>query len=392
MISVEEAKNIIQKNRINLNWEEILIYDALGRVTSEDIHSPFNVPQFDQAAMDGYGVTYEDTKNVNRLKIFDTIPAGMNFTKEIPKGNAIRIFTGAKVPKGIDTIIIQEDVDASVHGYISFETQKVIKGTNIRKQGSQLNENACAIEKGTKITPTTIGLLASMGIKKVKVELNPRVSIIITGDELMQDTDAFQEAKIFESNGIMLKSLLKEIRIEDVSLLHCKDDEGEIINMINEELSKADIILITGGISVGKYDFTYSALKKLAIEELFYKIRQKPGKPLFFGKKNQTLVFGMPGNPAAVVTCFYSYILLAIYGIFEINKNKIRLPLHEKYVKKNNLANFLKASIINNGISIHGGQESNVLLSFVNASGLAYIPEEVGSLESGDLVEIQLFK
>lgn len=391
MISVLEAKRIILQNPIYTESESVKIEDALGRRISEDIFAPFDIPQFDQSAMDGYGFNLDEIIQTSELNVFAEIPAGIDFSMEIPKGNAVRIFTGAKIPNSVDTIVVQEEVTINESGKLIIDRNSVVKGSNIRKRASQLKKMDCVVPKGTKLTAPILGLLASMGIHCVNVFKSPSVSLIITGNELLSKNDTAQEAKIFESNGIVLKSLLKEIGINQVTINYCKDDLMELESIISNEISRSEIVIITGGISVGKYDFTKTALKNVGVSELFHKIKQKPGKPLFFGKKNKTLIFGLPGNPAAVVTCFINYIKLSILGEKELYNRTIRLPLLEKFTKKPGLSYFLKAKVIDGKISIQKGQESNVLLSFLDADGLVYISEDVEKLEVGDYTEIQLF-
>ncbi|MCK6650147.1 MAG: molybdopterin molybdotransferase MoeA [Bacteroidia bacterium] len=393
MISVSEAHKIISENCQALGVIIISIEDAFGYSTSSDIYSDVDLPHFDQSAMDGYAFLFQDFEKKQEIEIISEIPAGFDYSSEIVSGFGVRIFTGAKIPKGVDTIVIQEDAKL-VGNKLQIENKDIIKESNIRRKGSQIKKGECAIPKGTKLTPPLIGFLASMGIRSVNVHKKPKISIIVTGTELITADQERTVGKIYESNGITLKTALRSIGITDISLFHVNDDENELKNTLKKALDNSDIILLTGGISVGKYDFTYSAMKQLEIKELFYKVKQKPGKPLFFGKKENTAIFGLPGNPAAVITCFYNYVFQAI-NIYSGNNSiflkSLQLKTASDYKKKIGLTTFLKANINNNKVIIHEGQESNILSSYLNSDCMVSLPEQTEEIYKNDLVEILLF-
>ncbi|MBL7890769.1 MAG: molybdopterin molybdotransferase MoeA [Bacteroidia bacterium] len=393
MISVEEAKNIILNNTSVLGIQNIKVEDALNRTISEDVYATIDIPMFDQAAMDGYGISHDTFIKGGGIFTAKEIAAGADSNDQFSEGEAIRIFTGAKIPEGIDTVIIQEDVSIA-NNEILLHSNSIIKGANVRKKGSQIKKGECAIPKGTRLTPPLIGFLTSLGIKEINVFAIPGVNIIITGNELISVNDNLEGSKVFESNGITLKSALQMMGIKDIYIHHCGDNKEALCEILMKVIKTSNIIIITGGISVGKYDYTHSALEQINATELIYKVKQKPGKPMYVGKKGDVLVFGLPGNPAAVVSCFYNYVYPAIKSVCgeKITSLKsVRLPLLDSFSKKQGLANFLKASIHNNQLKIHNGQESNILNTFLDADGLVYLSEEKEQVQAGEIAEIILF-
>ncbi|MCX6297441.1 MAG: molybdopterin molybdotransferase MoeA, partial [Bacteroidetes bacterium] len=254
MVSVVKALEIILDNANPYGTSVVQIENALGFVVSENIFSPIDLPLFDQSAMDGYGIIFKDFSDKKEIEIISEIPAGFEYSLEIKSGYGVRIFTGAKLPIGIDTVVIQEESNVEKNR-LRINNPNLQLGSNIRKKGSQITKGACAIPAGTKLTPALIGYLSSMGITEVNVFIKPRISVIVTGTELVERGEKLDESKIFESNSITLKTALRSIGIEDVKIITAQDNEKVLKKIIEEEISNTDILLFTGGISVGKYDF-----------------------------------------------------------------------------------------------------------------------------------------
>lgn len=389
MISVEEAKNLVLI-RVDKQPKMFLsIKNALNFFLAEDIFAPICIPLFNQSAMDGYAFKFQDLNR--KLTIIDTVPAGDERVIEVKNGEAVRIFTGSKVPDSCDTVVMQELTIVELNQLLVKDAGLKLGG-NVRKKGNQINKGDLALTKGTKINPATIGFLATLGITEVEVYSLPKVCIIATGSELVKLGGSLKEGQIFESNTHMLSAAFEQMGITPI--IHVvKDDRIETEQLIKETIEKFDFLIISGGISVGDYDFVKESLINNQVKEVFYKVNQKPGKPLFFGKKEGKSVFALPGNPAAALNCFYMYVLPAI-NISLGSKSPflpiIKLPLDSNYLKKEGRAYFLKAQIKNNQVTLLLGQDSDALQSFALADGLVYFPAKKEILEQNELVDFYL--
>lgn len=304
-VTVGRAKELLQSLHIPRKTEHLPLNKAIGKLIAAPILAPMQVPSFDNSGMDGYAFAWEDAGESRKLA--QVVQAGSNPDFTLEKGTAVRIFTGAPVPKGADTVVQQEWVTV-VGEVIFFEVEKLNQGQNVRKVGSQCKKGELILPAETPITPGTIGLLASLGISEVEVFASPKVSIILTGDEIVELGDSLRPGQIYNSNGPALQSYLTQIGIADVQILKVKDEEAAVVRVIREAMDSSDVVLLTGGISVGDYDFVKGGLEKNGVKQLFYKVRQRPGKPLFAGKKDEKLIFALPGNPASVLSCFIQYV------------------------------------------------------------------------------------
>ncbi len=390
MISVEKAKKLLLKNANALLIRDVGIADSLGSILQENVVSPINLPPFHQSSMDGYAILFSDYFQKRKIKIVGEIPAGNNYKKKLSRGQAVRIYTGAPIPIGADTVIMKERVRTE-NGYLIINDTLLKPGANIRKKGAQIKKGAVALQKKTIITPGGIGYLAAMGITVVKVISKPTITVVITGSELKKPGDKLSNGQIYESNSFAIVAVLRSIGLKLKNIVFVKDDEKEVFKTIKKAIKKSDIVIITGGISVGDYDFTGKSLHNLGVTTIFYKVKQKPGKPLFVGKLEDTLIFGLPGNPASVLSCFYEYVYPAIklmQGFKNPFLSQIQLPIATDYPKKKGLAFFLKGKIANNTVFPLEGQESFVLSSFAIADCLIYLPEESESIKMGELVEV----
>lgn len=391
MISVEKAKALIVKNTGVLPVSKQLVAEVQGCVLAENIKAPLHLPPFDQSAMDGYALIRSDVMNQKKIKIVGEVAAGKFFKRKIKSGEAVRIFTGAPVPAGADAVIMQEKVTFQ-NGYI-IAGEVPLKSENIRKAGSQIKQGKVALQKGAVLTPGSIGYLTAMGIASVNIFTRPRISVIVTGSELKKPGTKLKSGQIYESNSYALAAALKSIGIPKAKIISIPDDELKTEQALQRALTHSDMILLTGGISVGDYDFVGKALQKLRVKNIFYKIKQKPGKPLFFGKYNKTLIFGLPGNPAAVLSCFYEYVYPAIrlmQGHKQPFLRSVFLPLLTSYTKKTGLSFFLKGKISEQGVTPLHGQESYIVSSFSQADSLIYLTEQTGYIKKGTTVEVHL--
>ncbi|KAB2859277.1 MAG: molybdopterin molybdotransferase MoeA [Flavobacteriales bacterium] len=389
MISVETAKELIVKN-IQPNPTSIKSLNfSLNHYLANDVISDVDIPLFNQSAMDGYAFKFSDKQLT--LKVIDEIAAGDTKWVDVKNGEAIRIFTGSKLPESCDTVVMQELTERNGNELIVKDEGLKFQG-NVRLKGNQLKKGAVALKKGTKLTPAAIGFLATLGIEKVSVYEKPSVAILATGSELMPLGSSLKEGQIFESNTHMLNAAINPFDVKlEINVI--KDDLTTTKIAIKSALDKFDVVILSGGISVGDYDFVKECLLENEVKEVFHKIKQKPGKPLFFGKKGKKLVFALPGNPAAALSCFYMYVFPALQltlGNLNPFLPSLQLPLAEKFIKKEGRAVFLKSVIQNNKVELLKGQDSDALQSFAIAHGLTYIPSEKDAVEQNELVEFYL--
>ncbi|CAN5462821.1 hypothetical protein BH11BAC1_BH11BAC1_01930 [soil metagenome] len=390
MISVKEAQENILRTVSVSKTEMRTISNACGFVLSKDIFAPLDLPPFDQSAMDGYAIIAADFFGGQKITVTGESAAGKSYTKKISSGQAIRIFTGAEIPNGADAVVMQEKavIDKNI---LSITDENLKTGLNIRTKGSQIKKGELALSKGMLISPAGIGFLASMGLKNISVFKKPTVSVIITGNELQKAGTKLSKGNIFESNGLTLVSALKQSGIVNVKTFFVRDNEKQTAKIFQQALKVSDFILFTGGISVGDYDFVGSVLKKEKVTEVFYKVKQKPGKPLFFGTKNKKYIFGLPGNPASVLTCFYQYVIPAVKkysGYINCLPATLGLPLTKDIKKKKGLAHFLKATTDFKTVTPLEGQESYIMKSYAESNCLVVFPEEKEIVLLGEIVEV----
>lgn len=388
MINIVEAKNILEKNTIILCEEEIDVTNSLSRILSNHILSPIDVPSFDNSAMDGYAFQFQKGKNT--YQVVTKIQAGDFPTFILKENETARIFTGAPIPKGADTVIPQESVQVE-NEKIFFEENHIQIGNHIRFCGAQCKKGDIIVQSGTPITPGVIGLLSSVGIVKVKVFRQPLVKVIITGNEIVEPGTILKQGEIYNSNQSAIGSYLQLLGIKNVEIFHVKDNLEELKKNVSSALKSCDVLILSGGISVGEYDFVYNALSENGVEALFYKIKQKPGKPLFVGKKENQIIFALPGNPAAVLSCMNQYVkpcLLQMMGAKEAFESNLKLPLAHDWKKKTPLANILKAEIKNGKVTILEGQDSFNLQAFAVANAFVVLYEQDMFKQKGEFVEI----
>jgi len=386
MISVEEAKQLIENNIIPNEKIMISLKNAVNYNLSKDVIAPINMPPFRQSAMDGYALRLQ---NSEAYTVIDEVKAGDSHHPILNNGEAIRIFTGAAVPNTANAVVMQEKVTVE-NGTLKLQ-KIVLSEENVRPMGEQVKKGAIALKEGTKLTPAAIGYLASLGITDVEVYKKPTIAIVVTGNELTEPGTSLQYGKIYESNSIMLESTLASLDYTDVSIHKVEDDYINTRNLLNTIINENDLVLITGGISVGDYDFVGKALEELAVEEVFYKVKQKPGKPLFFGKKDNTPIFALPGNPAAALSCFYIYTYPALQkmsGTKNYHLANASAKSTSSFIKKGDRAQFLKAHITNDNVEILEGQSSAMLQTFALANAFVYVSEEQLNIAIGDNVQV----
>ncbi|WP_035647048.1 gephyrin-like molybdotransferase Glp [Flavobacterium sp. ASV13] len=386
MIKVEEAIAIIEANSTKMPTKHISVSKALGYVLAEKVISPINMPPFRQSAMDGYAFAHSIRHQYDVVGISQ---AGDHSNIKLKSTEAVRIFTGAHVPDDADTVVMQEHVMANSNSILIAEMPQ--KFSNVRPKGEQIAKDDVVFEANALITPAAIGFLACLGITEVEVYKKPKVAILVTGNELVQPGKKLKKGKIYESNSVMLEAGLQTIGIEKTKVYRVKDNLKATKKALKSILNKYDIVLISGGISVGDYDFVKEALLQNDVKELFYKINQKPGKPMFFGSKNETLVFALPGNPASSLTNFYIYVAPAVknrIGFSEIHKPKVVRKLNSEIKNNTGKTLFLKAKYDETSVTVLDGQSSAMLNTFAVANSLLIVPEEIENYKKGQLVTL----
>lgn len=391
MISAQEAKKIILEYIRQSAVIEVPIEESLGQLSALDIFSPLDLPPFPQSSMDGYAFSYADLNNPEGLEIVDQIAAGDSTSIQIQPGQAVRIFTGAAVPEGADTIIMQEKTEIR-DKRLFIKDRALIPGTHLRSMGSEIKKGDPALTKDSLLNPAAIGFLASMGLTKVSVYARPTLGILITGNELESPGHALPYGKVYDSNSFTFKSAFQQIGIREISILKVTDQVALLIEALHGALDKHDVVILTGGVSVGDFDFVIEATRHCGVQQVFHKIKQKPGKPFYFGVKEGKYVFGLPGNPASSLTCFYEYIEPAIQKMMgKPSSIKIaRAPITAEYDKPAGLTHFLKAYFDGSRVTPLDAQESFRLKSFARANALIAIDENTTSVSVGEEVEVHI--
>ncbi len=387
LINVAEAKKIIEEKTQTLQPVLTALKDSVGKTLATDVYAPVNIPAFTQSGMDGYALSFSSG---NTLPITGEQAAGAKTFATLEPGKAVRIFTGAVVPEGADTVVMQEKTKV-VNGFLHIESE-IKLGDNVRLPGTEIEKDALALSAGTTLTPASIGFLAGMGIAEVAIIPSPRISIIVTGNELQAPGTVPEFGKVYESNSFGLIAALQQLHIKDITVYQSEDDVDTLTKTLQTALDSSDMVLMTGGVSVGDYDFTVKVSENCGMQKIFHKIKQKPGKPIFFGTKETILFFGLPGNPASVLTCFYEYVIVALEKLTarSLQLKTITVPLNASYKKTADLTHFLKGIYDGEKVDLPQGQESYKLNSFAKANCLVVIPETTTEVQTNENIEIHL--
>ena len=386
MIEVKEARRRVMANVGMTSTETVPLLNASGRSAVNDVVAPFDHPLFDCSAMDGYAFPFSD--DANAWTVVGEMAAGDVFARGLQAGECVRIFTGAMIPEGADTVVMQERVQRS-GDVMSHSDVKLKRGGNVRFKGEQLHAGDVALAKGTMLDAPAVGLLASVGVNEVHVAKRPRVALVISGDEFTEGTSP-QPGKIFGSNGVMLQAALRTAGIE-ADLVQVKDDRDALIMAWTQAAQEHDLIISTGGVSVGDHDLIRPTLEAVGAEIIVHGVMQKPGRPMLFAKLDGTPVFGLPGNPRAVMVLFWEYVLpvlRAMQGALEPWPRTEHLPLEHELKVKGDRAEFRAALVAGGNVELLADEGSHMLRSLTEANALAYIPAEVRELVKGDLIEV----
>jgi len=399
MISVEEALDRILSHIRFLGAEKVSLLETLGRVIAEDIYASRDIPPFSNSGMDGYAVMWEDVEKVPpdrpvRLEVVEDLPAGFVSRRTLERGQAIRIMTGAPVPKGADTIVPVEETRKEDGFVVILRT--LVPGKHIRHAGEDVKKGDLVISRGDVIRPAEVGMLASLGRSSISVYQRPLVAILCTGEELADVDESLGEVKIISSNSYTLAAQAKDCGAIPIQLGIARDRRTEIEEKLRQGL-RADVLISSAGISVGDYDFVKDVLRNLGMEMVFWKVAMKPGKPLAFGTIEGKPVFGLPGNPVSSMVSFEQFVrpsLLKMMGHRQLFRPIIEATLKEDIRKEPGRRHFIRASVFfeKDGyfVTMTGAQGSGILRSMVKANGLIVVPEDRDRVRAGERVKVQL--
>ena len=351
MLSYEDARALVFEHVKPLEKEQRHLIESQGLALSEDIVAPYGMPLFDNSAVDGYAVQAADLtaasrENPVRLEKLGYISAGDSGKDPLGSGQCVQIATGAPLPAGADTIVMKEDIKLEESLVCFF--QSIPKTENVRYQGEDIPEGRTVIPVGTVIGPAQMAVLATFGFSRVPVRRVPKISIVSTGSELVDVDENPQSGQIRESNRYMLAGMVKQESCELVKMTMVPDIP-KILKHEFEDALQADVVLISGGMSVGERDYAKPILKEMGVEEIFWKIKFKPGKPLFFGKRGKTLVFGLPGNPASSYVLFEEFVRPAmrqLMGRRILEADMVKARLDESISKTYKRLHFMRGQLL----------------------------------------------
>ncbi|MDC3386116.1 molybdopterin molybdotransferase MoeA [Gammaproteobacteria bacterium] len=396
-IFIEDALKQIKKISKKINsYEYVNLLNANNRIVYENIKSRIKVPNYDNSAMDGYALNIKDTKNNNVFAVVGTSLAGIPFKGKIKKNECVKIMTGAVIPYNCNIVIMKEETESDKKSII-ITSKKIKIKQNIRFSGEDITPNKVIVKKNHIVNSSSMGLLASQGINKIKVFKNPVVSFFTSGDEVVAIDKKLPYGKVHDSNRYTLTGMLDKNNIKIIDLGHAKDNIKDIKNKFNEAIKKSDIVISTGGVSVGDADYIKEVVKTLG-DINFWKVAVKPGRPLAFGKIKDTIFFGLPGNPVSVMVTFLLFVLPSINMLSGRNFEMLFKDaiLQSDIRKRKGRAEFQRglAQYDNGKIYVEsvGEQGSGILSSMNKANCLIYLSVEQGSLKVNDSVKIIKFK
>lgn len=397
-ISLEEAINILNDNVEHLDIEEVNLIDGIKRVLATDIYSTIDNPPFDKSAMDGYAIIAEDSKSKEKIKIVDKVFAGDVCNSEVISKTAVRIMTGAPIPTGATAVIKQEDVTLIEDNFIILN--KILKDNeNICFKGEDISKGRLLVNKGKRLDFADIGIIASAGIEKIKVYKLPKIALISTGDEVIDVEDKLIPGKIFNSNKYSIISRIKELDYDIQYIAHVKDIENQIEKCINSISNDMDIIITTGGVSVGEKDLLNEAIDNINGKRLFWKVKIKPGSAVLCSKVNNALVISLSGNPTAALTAFELFVktsLEKMCGYDEVKIKREKAMLCNNFGKKSSQRRFIRARAeIEDGkqvvyiTQIKSG--NGILSSNLNSNCMIEVQSGNEGLKAGEIIDIIKF-
>ena len=396
-LRVDKAREAIRSCLTIIKDQEVVqIREALGRILAQDIVPRINVPAHDNSAMDGYAVRFSDLQQNSPLREIGTALAGKPFSGKLAAGECVRIMTGAVMPAGADTVVIQEVVKKDGERVTIPPGQK--QAQNVRYAGEDLKVGVAVLRSGKFLTPADIGLIASLGIGKVKVKRRLRVALFATGDELASIGRKLKAGEVYDSNRYTLYGMLSRLGVEIIDMGVVRDDPKQLEKAFRQAARKADVVITTGGVSVGEADFVKQLMAKLG-EVLFWKIAMRPGRPMAFGRIGSAFLFGLPGNPVAVMVTFYQFVrdaLIHLSGRRDAPLPLLKAAAAENLRKVPGRTEYQRGILFKEGndwrVRTTGQQGSGVLRSMSEANCFIVLEHERGAVKAGEQVAVQPFE
>lgn len=397
MIQVEEAERIILEQSRDYGTETISFENCMGRVLAEDINADRDLPPFNRVTMDGIAISYESFKKGNRLFQIKAIQSAGEQPCEINNDNeCIEIMTGAVLPSTTDTVIPYEEIEID-NGLAKIKSEKILISQNIHFKGKDKKQDEILVEANQFITPTVITIAATVGKANLPVKKLPKIVIVSTGDELIAINETPGPFQIRRSNNYTLQAVLKQYALH-ADMLHLPDDQDVIQNQLMRCLDEYDVIILSGGVSMGKFDYVPPALENLQVKKLFHKVRQRPGKPFWFGTHEKgTLVFAFPGNPVSTFLCFQRYFLPWLKKSLQVEMNNTYAILNEDFTFNPALQYFLQVKLLINEkgeltATPLEGNGSGDFANLLQTDAFMELPLERNDFKKGEVFRIWAFK
>ena len=407
MISFEAARSLVIEHAHPLPIATVALAAAAGRFLAEEIKAPFDMPRFDNSAVDGFCVRLADVEKASNetpvaLRLAGTIRAGEIAGCTPGAGEAVKIMTGASVPQGTEAVVMREFCEEA-SGTVTVH-RSAQAGENIRRAGGEYRQGQTVLSAGTRCSPPVLGQLACLGMTGVAVHARPRVAIISTGDELVEPGGELGEAGVYDGNSVALAAACYALGVRECRLSHASDQLDDVIRTLRQAVSEADVVITVGGVSVGDYDFVRDALAAAGARTHFTRVAMKPGKPNVFATApaqdasgKTRLFFGLPGNPVSALVSFHHFVrpaLLLVMGAREVSPLLVSARMGTPLRKRAGRLEFVRATLAyeENGVIAYptGGQDSHMLGGLCAAHCLIHFPAESVKLDEGETVTVEL--